>query len=63
MKLNGAIRLIAINERLMNSRVLKFLTSLSDHREGEGYFCSYYLSKLKEATIVSNPLLEWKRFN
>lgn len=28
VKLNGAIRLIVINERLMNSRVLKFLASL-----------------------------------
>ena len=52
------------NVRLINSRVLKFLTSPVKTEGREEYFCSYYLRKLKEASRpVSNPLLEWKRFD
>lgn len=64
-KKNGAIRLIVINERLMNnSRVLKFLISLHTGNGGRRIFLFLLLKKIKRQASrqVSNPLLERKRF-
>lgn len=57
VKLNGAIRLIAILKRLMNSRVLKFLLLV-----GKGIFVPILLKEIKGGlATVSNPLLERKQ--